>query len=234
MSKVKQIVDNAYILLNGENNDTDSGDFDTLLAQMNQLIQYWALEADWDSLLDPFYTNSDLVISDNTETVAVPRGGRLAKIKGVKVYIKDDYGNVIKSFDITRASTLLKNPSTSLCAVIGGKIHFNDDISKYQGNTLYLPMIFLPKVYKDPNEEVTIDNPAWLETAMAYNLASVSPVPFIARNKDSLKAEMDRLMALMKENNRKSGHLEKHPLGGNDNLGGYMGEGYNALRRLGR
>lgn len=192
--------------LNGEFEEieVDSDDWNTYVSALNENIDLYNKMADWRSAYNPNYSIGNV----STDTQYKLKQAIISNISGSArsnvLFVAAD-GTIIDKYkivdqDIFDAADAGANVVT--INSLGLQIKPKTSDSNIFGASIVIPAFIAVKPVTKPTDIVTTDDNYWLITKTAADLASTSPVSFIARNYDDLNTQATRREKAMKKANR--------------------------------
>lgn len=200
------IVNEISRKLNGEFEavEFESDDWNTIVSALNENIDLYNRTADWRTSYNPNY----IIDTVSTETQYKLKQAIISSISGTarsNVLFTDTDGTIVAKYKIVDQDVFdLADRQDSVVTInsLGLQIKPQTSDDKIFGMSIVIPAFIAVKPISKFGDTVVTDDNYWLITKTAADLASTSPVGFIARNYDDLNTQATARMKAMKKNNR--------------------------------
>jgi len=200
------IVNEINRKLNGEFELVEFGsdDWNTIVSALNENIDLYNKMANWRTSYDPNYSIGNVT----TDTQYRLKQASIANISGAaraNVLLKDVNGVILDRYKIVDQEIFDTADTQDTVATInslGLQIKPKTATDKVFGANIVIPAHIAVKPISKIGDIVITDDNYWLITQTAADLASTSPVAFIARNYDDLNTQATRRMKAMVKSNR--------------------------------
>jgi len=202
----QKIVNEIGRKLNGEFEviEVDSDDWNTYVSALNENIDLYNKMGKWRTSYNPNY----ILGTVSTDTQYKIKRGVVANISGAarsNVLFTDTDGVVLDKYKIVDQDIFDAADSGSGVATInslGLQIKAKTASNRIFGANIVIPAYIAVKPVTGTDSTVVTDDNYWLITKTAADLASTSPVSFIARNYDDLNTQATARLRDMKKANR--------------------------------
>lgn len=202
------IVNEVSRKLNGEYEAVafESDDWNTITSALNENIDLYNKTADWRSAYNPNY-NVGTVGADTQYKLKTASISNISGSDRASVLFTDANNVVIDQYKLV-GQDIFDDADTGNGVVtinsLGLQIKPKTTDDRIYGANIIIPAFVAVKPISKVSDTVFTDDNYWLIVKTAADLASTSPVAFIARNYDDFNTQATTRMRAMKKANRVS------------------------------